>query len=172
MTEAARRADWRFLLPDPELSQVAYLPPHDAELVSALESCGAGVDLCQEAAAHPGHELVVITAGRPASVAHARGLLRSGGWVYAEVRGRSARAWQRELRRCGFDEIGAHWLWPSARSCREMVPLEPLALRHSLARRDPGARLRVRARLARLLTGTRVFRWALRDAAVIGRWCP
>jgi hypothetical protein len=49
------------------------------------------------------------------------------------------------------------------------VPLEPLALQHALARRDPGARLRIRARVAALLARTRVFRLALRDAAVVGR---
>ena len=172
MTEDARRADWRFLLPNPDVGRVAYLPPQDAELVSALELCGAGVDLCREPPGHTRHELVVITGGKPAAVARARGFLRAGGWLYAEVPGRSAPAWQRELRRCGFDEIGAHWLWPSASACREIVPLEVVALRHAMARRDPGARLRVRARLAGLLARTRLFRLVLRDAAVVARWSP
>lgn len=170
MMQDARRADWRFLLPDPELGSVAYLPPHDAELVSALEQCAATLDLSQLEPAR--HDVVVITAGHPRVVPRSRGALRSGGWLYAEVPGRHTRSWERELRRRGFDEIATHWLWPSARACREIVPLEPAALRHSLGRRDPGSRARVRARLARLLARTRFFRLALRDAAVVGRWSP
>ena len=169
--EATRRADWRFLLPDPDVARVAYLPPQDPELVSALELSGAVVDLRGGLVASENQELVVITTDRPPSVERATGLLRPGGWLYAEVPGWRTRVWERELRRCGFDEITAHWLWPSARSCSEIVPLEPAALRHSLARRDPGARLRVRVRTAVLLSGTPLFRLALRHAAVVGR-CP
>ena len=169
MTEEARRADWRFLLPDPELGGVAYLPPHDAELLRALESCGAGVDL--GAAAHAA-DVVVITGGGPATVAQGRELLRAGGWLYAEVPGWRTPAWERELRRCEFDEVAAHWLWPSAHTCREIVPLEPPALRHALQRRDPGARLRLRARAAGLLARTGLFRLALRHTAVIARCAP
>lgn len=171
-TLAARRADWRFLLPEPDLHRVAYLPPHDAELVKALELCGAAVDFCAEPLRPARHGLVVITAGPPSAVVRARGLLQPGGWLYAEVPGRQAADWERELRRRGFEDVSAHWLWPNQHACREMVPLEPVALRHALGRRDPGARLRVRARAAHSLAHTRAFRIALRRAAVIGRWSP
>jgi hypothetical protein len=169
MIEDGRRADWRFLLPDPHLGGVAYLPPHDGELVRALESCGATVDL--RGAAHE-VDVVVITDGGPAGVARGRELLRAGGWLYAEVPGWRTAAWERELRRFEFDEVAAHWLWPSARGCREIVPLEPLALRHALRRRDPGARLRLRARVAGLAARTRLFRLVLRHAAVVARCAP
>jgi hypothetical protein len=162
----ARRADWRFLLPDPQLGGVAYLPPHDTELVRALEACGASVDL--GGASHAA-EVVVITGGGPAGIARGRELLRAGGWLYAEVPGWRTPAWERALRRSDFDEVAAHWLWPSARGCREIVPLEPLALRHALQRRDPGARLRLRARVAGLVARTRLFRLALRHTAVVAR---
>jgi hypothetical protein len=164
VTEDGRRADWRFLLPDPDLGRVAYLPPHDPELVSALERCGAVVDGCGAGE----HEVVVMTGSR--AVERASGLLRAGGWLYAEAPGWRTGAWKRRLRRCGFDEVTAYWLWPSASGCREIVPLEPTALHHALARRDPGARFRIRARLAGLVARTRLFRLALRDAAVVGRW--
>ena len=170
MTDDARRADWRFLLPDPDLGRVAYLPPHDAELVRALELCGADVELGDSEPNR--HDVVAITAGHPRVVAPARAVLRAGGWLYAEVPGWRTRAWERELRRYSFVEVASHWLWPSARACREIVPLEAPALRHALARRDPGARMRVRARVAGLLARTRLFRLALRDTAVVGRWSP
>src|ERR1051325_10701501 len=169
MTEDARRADWRFLLPDPQLGGVAYLPPHDSDLVTALELCGAAIDLGGRG--DPA-DVVVITGGGPARVARGRELLRPGGWLYAEVPGWRTRAWERQWRRSKFDEVAAHWLWPSARRCREIVPLEPLALRLALQRRDPGARLRLRARVAGLAARTRLFRFALRHTAVVGRCAP
>jgi hypothetical protein len=168
--EATHRADWRFLLPDPDVARVAYLPPQDAELVSALELSGAVVDLGGASVESEKHELVVITAGRPSCVECAPRLLRAGGWLYAEVPGWRTHVWESELCRCGFDEIAAHWLWPSAHDFREIVPLEPAALRQALARRDPGARVRARARTAGLLAGTPLFRLAVRRAAVVGRW--
>jgi hypothetical protein len=171
-TVGARRADWRFLLPDPDLRSVAYLPPHDPELVKALELCGAAIDYCAEPLRPARHGLVVITAGPPSAVVRARGILLPGGWLYAEVPGRQTADWERELRSRGFEDVAAHWLWPSERACREMVPLEPGAIRHALGRRDPGARLRVRARAAQSLAHTRAFKIALRRAAVIGRWSP
>jgi hypothetical protein len=168
----AGRADWRFLLPDPELGRVTYLAPHDPELVAALELSASALDLYGAPAASGGHEVVVITGRSPTAVAIARALLDTGGWLYAEVPGARARAWERELRRNGFAEIAAYWLWPSARSFREIVPLESSALQHALGRRDPGARLRIRARAAELLVRTGLFRLVVRRAAVIGQWSP
>jgi hypothetical protein len=165
-----RRADWRFLLPEPSLGVVAYLAPHERALSQALRLVSRRVDLLAAPATRATHDLVVLTAGRPGSVRGARRLLRPGGWLYAEVPGPAVRAWIRMLRRSGFDEVTAHWLWPTARSCREIVPLEREALHLALARRDPGARLAVRVRAARLLVRAGAFPLAIRRAAVVGRW--
>jgi hypothetical protein len=165
-----RRADWRFLLPDPDLGRVAYLAPHDAELTAALTLVSASLDLLDTPLATGSHDAVVVTGGRPGRAGDARALLRRGGWLYAEVPGPRARAWTRALRKAGFAEVAAHWLWPDARGCREIVPLEPQMLRHALGRRDPGARLSVRARAAGLLVTAGVLQLAMRRAAVIGRW--
>jgi hypothetical protein len=167
-----RRADWRFLLPNPGLGRVAYLAPHDAELVAALELVSRSVELLEAPAEPRGCELVVLTARPPDAAITARRLLRPDGWLYAEVPGYGVRGWERELLAIGFDEVAAYWLSPDEHKCREVVPLEPNALRHSLGRRDPGARLRVRVRLACLLASSGAFRLAARRAAVIGRWRP
>jgi hypothetical protein len=163
----ARRADWRFLLPEPELGAVAYLPPHDPELARALRLVSARVDLDGDCG--PGHAVVVLTGARRGAIPVARELLGRGGWLYAEVPGRAVRAWRRALRAAGFDQVAGHWLWPDAGGCREIVPLERRALRHSLARRDPGAVLRLRARLAGALVFVGAFPLAVRRAAVVGR---
>jgi hypothetical protein len=165
---SARRAAWRFLLPDPELGRVAYLAPHEPELVAALTLVSRGVDLLDSPASDPTHDLVVITGGDPRTAGAARALLRPGGWLYAEMPGRAAGAWARELREAGFDEVGAYWLWPDEHTSLEIVPLEREAVRHALERRDPGARFRLRARAARLLVELGLLNVAVRCAAVIG----
>jgi hypothetical protein len=167
MRANARRADWRFLLPEPELGAVAYLPPHDPELAGALKLVSARVDL--DAGGGPDHAVVVLTGARRGAIPVACELLGRGGWLYAEVPGRAVRAWRRALRAAGFDEVAGHWLWPDAVGCREIVPLERRALRHALGRRDPGALLRLRARLAAALVVTGAFPLAVRRAAVVGR---
>jgi hypothetical protein len=166
MPADARRADWRFLLPEPELGAVAYLPPHDPELAAALRLVSARVDLDGGGA---DHAVVVLTGAQRGAIPAARALLERGGWLYAEVPGRAVRAWRRALRGAGFDEVAGHWLWPDPRGCREIVPLERRALRHALGRRDPGAVLRVRVRLARVLVAVGAFPLAVRRAAVVGR---
>ncbi len=165
----ARRADWRFLLPEPGLGRVACLPPHEPELIDALVAVGAEVDRLEALAPVAEHDVAVLCGGPRRGVAAARAQLRPGGWLYAEVPGRAAPGWSRALRAGGFEEVSAHWLWPDARACREMVELERGALLHALGRRDPGARLRARATAAGLLVRLGLFRLAIRRAAVIGR---
>lgn len=169
---AVRRADWRFLLPDPSPSRVACLGPRDEALEAALELTGAVVDRAGVPNAGENHQLVVVTSRRPAAVSEACRMLRPGGWLYAETPGFRVRRWERALRAAGLDEVAAHWLWPDQHSCREIVPLEAFALRRALGRRDPGAALRLRARAAGLLVRSGLFRFVVRRAAVIGRRPP
>jgi hypothetical protein len=165
----ARRADWRFLLPNPSPARVACLGPRDRALEAALELTGAVVDRPGEAAAGDGHELVVVTSRRSADARAACRMLRPGGWLYAEMPGFRVRQWERALRCAGLDEIAAHWLWPDEHSCREIVPLDAASLQHALDRRDPGAALRLRARTAGILVRSGLFRLVVRRAAVTGR---
>lgn len=164
----ARRAAWRFLLPDPELGRVAYLAPHEPELVAALRLVSRGVHLLDGPASDRTYDVVVVTGGDPRTAGAAQALLRPGGWFYAETPGRAAAAWTRALRQAGFVEVGAYWLWPDEHTCLEIVPLEREAVRHALGRRDPGARFRLRAKAARLLVELGILNVAVRRAAVIG----
>src|SRR5919201_1798707 len=63
-----RRADWRFLLPNPGIGRVAYLAPHDAELVAALNLVSTSVELLDAPAEPRGCELVVLTAAGASSL--------------------------------------------------------------------------------------------------------
>jgi hypothetical protein len=164
------RADWRFLLPDRALGRVAYPAPHDVALTQGLRAAGAVVDLlAAPAAPSRSYDLVVVTGAGRAAPARWRALLAPGGWLYVETPGLRSGACARALLRSGFDEVERFWLWPRAGACREIVPLQRAALRHALGRRDPGARLRLRARAAGVLAYSGLFSLAVHDAAVIGR---
>ena len=172
LVATVRRADWRFLLPEPTLRRVAYVAPHEPAMTAALQVLSDDVSLVATPpiAGDAGpFDVAVITSGAPRSVGTARALLRDDGWLYAEMAGPAVGTWSRALRRGGFDEVEQFWLWPDAPTCREIVPLSRPALRASLGRRDPGARLRLRSRLAELLAASGLFRLAMRRAAVIGR---
>jgi hypothetical protein len=165
---ALRRADWRFLLPEPELGRVAYPAPRDATLVEALREVSDGVDgapLTQLA----GYDVVVITGGGRHAVEDAAATAPAGAWLVVELGGPAALSAAGRLRRQGLEHVAAHWLWPDAERCREIVPLRPTALRMALDRRDPGARLRLRVRVARALARTPLFALAVKRAVVIAR---
>ena len=166
--QAIRRADWRFLLPDPDLGRVAYPAPRDPGLFEALRQVSVSVDR-SPLSELDGHDVVVVTGGgRRGGVSAAR-QTPPGAWLVIEVRGREARSVAAGLRRRGFTDVEAHWLWPDAERCREIVPLRPVAVRHALARRDPGGRVRPRVRLAQLLARTPLFDLAVERAVVVAK---
>jgi hypothetical protein len=163
-----RRADFRFLLPDPALGRVAYPAPRDPELTAALERVSACVERAP-AEDLSGYDLIVLTGGGRTAIEAAADAAPAGAWLYVELTGQAAAALARRLRRRGFEDVKAYWLWPDATRCKEIVPLEPTSLRHALGRRDPGARLRLRAALASTLVRTGLFRFAASSAAVVAR---
>jgi hypothetical protein len=167
-----RRVDWRFLLPDPVLGHVGLAGTADPELSRALAQVAASV--APLAAVGPGasacYDVVVVRAAAARDVAGTLSSVRPSGWLYIETSGRAARACARELRSAGFGEVELHWLWPTAERCKEIVPLGNAgALRAALARRDPGHRLRLRARAASLLAASGALRFVLSAVAVVGR---
>src|SRR4051794_29945093 len=171
MLHAVRRADWRFLLPDPQLDDVAYVAPHDPALSAALGRVARSVALLDASDDARGAHDVVVATGAPVGAAPAlAALTRPGGWVYVETTGRASARWARALGREGLEELDVIWLWPSAVAPREMVQLhDAAAARHAFGRRDPGARLRVRAWLARALLAARALPLVVPAAAVVGR---
>jgi hypothetical protein len=80
---AVRRADWRFLLPDPVLGRVAYVGPHEPALIRALSALSDALELRPV----PGtlHDVVVITRPTERRQLAAADLVAPGGWLYLET---------------------------------------------------------------------------------------
>ncbi|QEC49144.1 hypothetical protein FSW04_17210 [Baekduia soli] len=162
-----RRVDWRFLLPDPDLGRVAYPAPRQPELLAALREVSTVVERAP-ATELEGFDVVVLTGTRH-EMAEAIEHAPAGAWIVAEAGGRAAVGLAARLRRRGFEDVAAHWMWPDVQRCREIVPMRSQALRHALDRRDPGAALRLRVRLARTLARTPLFALVVDHAVVVAR---
>jgi hypothetical protein len=104
LLQVSRRLDWRFLLPDPHLGQIAYLGPPTGTLFSALmhfavrvdalapplstppRNSGAGPLLSDPALAHSSLYDIVVATDPTVSVLHrAATLVRPGGALYLEL---------------------------------------------------------------------------------------
>jgi hypothetical protein len=171
LLHAVRRADWRFLLPDGRLDQVAYAAPPEPVLVRALELVAGQLRLTEaDGLEAGGADVVVATGAAPQAAARLAAGVRPGGWLYAEVRGVASARWAAALRAAGLEEVDVVWLWPDATRAKEMVALSDAhAVRHALGRRDPGARLRPRAWLARALLATGLLPIVVPSVAIVGR---
>jgi len=176
--EAARRLDWRFLLPEPNLGSVLYYGPAHAPLVEALRAFSRQVTLFD-----PAHQRGPLTAHFDLIVARTPNfealqnifqLLRPGGNLYIEaIRAwgfrrrsspsghtvrksgrvlRSARNYAAACRELGFAEVVPHWHWPDLENCLEIVPLEDsAAIDCALARRNRSWTAQVRRALVEQL---------------------
>ncbi|MCW3049053.1 MAG: hypothetical protein JWO74_3337 [Solirubrobacterales bacterium] len=165
---AVRRADWRFLLPDPALGRVAYVGPHQPALVRALSALSDHLELRPP----PGtlHDVVVVTRPTGSRQLAAGKLVAPGGWVYLETTGLRAGGAIAQLRGSGLVELAAWWLWPEASACLQMIPLaNPAALGAALGRRQPGSPPGPRAWAAQALARCGALRPLLASVALVGR---
>ena len=165
LLQAARRADWRFLLPDPELGSVGYLGRADTELERSCSLLARSFGRVGSG----GEAFDVVVAAHPSRVelSAADAALRPRGWLYAELRRLRLRGAVEALGELGFEEIAVHWHRPSFAACEEIVPLERSAVRSVLERRS--ARSPRKALLGRALLRAGAFRWAIPCASVVGR---
>jgi hypothetical protein len=174
LLQASRRVDWRFLLPDPNLGQVAYLGPARGALLDSLRLFSASLAI-GVAAGEGGaqYDLVVTSAPSLDGLRRAAELVRPGGFLYVEAYGplyrrrlrRGPSRWPRfaadyvaAVERLGLVEAVAHWHWPNFEACAEIVPLaDPDALLLALARRRSGAGARLKSLFGRLLLRSGLF---------------
>lgn len=150
--QIARRIDWRFLLPNPHLGQVAYMGQPRQTLLTALGYFSESLRLfslpdqtthCQHSDAN--FELVVLRSLSMTAVEKAHALLIAGGYLYWEIdrmsrfaplgrflrradrKALGARPLVRDPRACleqlGFCDIRIYWHRPNFETCREIIPL-------------------------------------------------
>jgi hypothetical protein len=177
---AARRLDWRFLLPDPTLERVAYLGPAGSALAEALELLAAPTaGAAPGAAVRPSFDRVVVGDATGERIADGVRFLAPGGWLYAELR--SAGALRRLLDSgpvacvaaagaAGLESVALHWHWPDFERCLEIAPLDDAAtLRRACARRRADRAARLKARLLAGVAGNAIFQRLVPCVSLIGR---
>jgi hypothetical protein len=154
--DLSRRADWRFLLPRPELGNVGCSDRAGPDLVAACAEFAASVSPLGEERLRE-LDVVVLVDPAGAEVSEAARALRAGGWLYAELRPRLRPSRLRAPGRCvaalrelGFAEIEINVHWPSFETCVEIFsPHDPAPARAWLGRRG-GRHRRVQTSLLRL----------------------
>ncbi len=144
-----RRLDWRFLLADPNLKEVAYIGPDDKSLVDSLRyfsdvftrfDCSESDALRKRGGSF---DLVVSRAGGEV-LETAYMLLRAGGSVYWELERTTIgatllggkkkvngsenrghfRKYVRQMQEAGFQDVRAYWHRPDFERCLDIVPLD------------------------------------------------
>lgn len=192
LLQASRRLDWRFLLPDPSLRQVAYSGPGRGTLLDSLRLFSESLTLLDPAVADGAqaqYDLVVASAPAYPALARAAAAVRPGGFLYVEVyrpfrllrrRARGAAAGTPQLRdaadyvavieRQGFGEVAAYWHWPNFENCAEIVPLDDrAAVLLAFARRRSGAAARLKSAFGRGLVRSGLLAWAVPCFSIVGR---
>jgi hypothetical protein len=149
--QLSRRLDWRFLLPDPRLRQLAYLGPEKGSLLQALQYFSdpsliiSWSDLSDyRPEVHSGFDLVIMHTPEPASLDKTHSIIRDGGYLYWEIeRTNLNQPWHLQhfkdyvtpLASLGFDDIRVSWHRPDFDSCLEIIPLDKkVALRYVFTR--------------------------------------
>jgi len=185
MLQAARRVDWRFLLPCPDLKDVLYVGQEKGPLVESLRLFSASLTITRDAPALDGtaqrYDVVVARQPSRAVLGRVVGKLAPGGWLYVEARRRltlsrrdrplrHAPDYVAALKRLGLKEVEAHWHWPNLEASLEIVPLadRPAVLR-SLARRNGGKLAKLKAMLGHGLLRIGLFARLVPHFSVIGR---
>jgi hypothetical protein len=180
--QASRRIDWRFLLPTPDLGQVACIGVTDPDLLESLELFSAALevaDATREDERDASYDVIVLRNPRRETIEVGCRLLRPGGWLYVEVENsnssrapgapRSVRGCARELRRFGLVDVSTYVHWPDFASCRAIVPLDEVtAVRHGLARGSTSGGWLL-TRLAPVLAATRQLGLFVPCASAIAR---
>lgn len=197
LVEASRRIDWRFLLPDPFLGDVACVAPLTDALAKSLQLFCASLTLLsvdQADGDRPDGLFDVVVACDPSSdaVRQLATLVKPGGFLYLEARGltsllrlrqqpdrpgrfRGSRMWRptlytNMLQRLDFIELQTHWHWPDFESCKMMIPLDnSAAIRHALDRGGRGLKARLRRGMGRILHWSGLLTWTVPCFSVLAR---
>ena len=179
--QLVRRLDWRFLLPNPVLGDVAYIGSMGGTLPSALQQFSELLTIVQPSELPgPGvklgcsYETVVLRSSAVGAVRKAKPLLMTGGYLYWEVERVSGldhvRRYTKAVERLGFDDIQVTWHRPDFESCLELIPLsDSRALRFAFARRHESTTKRLKFAAGRLLMTTGLLARVVPCFSIIAR---
>ena len=192
LLQLSRRVDWRFLLPDPNLGQVACVGSLKGTLVQSLRQFSTSLtvfEACPECAdLRAEYDLVVAKDPTCELLQWAAKITKPDGFLYMEIHRRvrppvciqwisKSKAPQfNHVQDCvaaiellGFTNVQAHWHWPNFESCAELVPIQHnMAIRYSLSRRHGGAMPRLKASLARCMVRVGLFEHLIPCYSVLG----
>lgn len=98
IVQLSRRIDWRFLLPQPELREVAFIGSFEDELIEALQHFSGSLKIFSSAAGGGSSkengklfDVAVVNSASPRAVRWAYGMLKPGAYLYWEIkRGKSS----------------------------------------------------------------------------------
>lgn len=178
-----RRLDWRFLLPDPMLGDVAYIGRTDTTLFAALREFAGSIavidarDLSRRERGRS-HDLLVLAAPTIGVLSASSEFVRRAGHLYAEIPrwpGSVRRmvphhpaSYAAALRAVQFTEVSLYWHWRDFDACTAIVPLdEPDAFVHWTAKHAIGTP--VAATIARQLLRAGIVGWAVPSLSVVAR---
>jgi hypothetical protein len=182
---AARRADWRYVLPRHGLRRIAVIVPPDAEpdqeLLTALADGATDVRITRtselRAAETHDRDLLVLPHADASTIRWAAAAAGEECLLYAELRRRPSiplrgtRAIEADLRRHGFEPLAVHWHRPDHEHCQEIVPLgSRRAVIAALRRGSRGRRAALASALGILLVRMHVFDRVAWPVSVTARW--
>ncbi|QNE16226.1 hypothetical protein [Pseudarthrobacter sp. NBSH8] len=175
-----RRLDWRFLLPDLQVSSVGYGGTTSPELKSALHLIDPAAAAVAPGRADQGSTYGVVLLSNPdlMDFKAAADAVKPGGWMCVEVRRslfrrsgpRTLKGWKHALIRSGYQDVSAYWNAPSLDRTARIVPVDSAAaIRNTLSLHKDvrfGAAKALAARLALML---HLFDLAIPEGTVTGR---
>ena len=152
--QLARRVDWRFLLPKPDLPDTAYVGRSNIALLESLKVFSASLQvLSNDRIQLQRFSLVVAHTPTATELQQSFQAVKPGGHIYVEVcretQSRNAAKerigqpndFSRAFRRQGLLDVQLHWHWPDFDACCELVPcMDQKALVCALRRRGTGFR--------------------------------
>jgi hypothetical protein len=161
--QLSRRLDWRFLLGNTRLGNVAYIGREKPFLVAGLEKFSDRLTIISPKmleAVPATFDLAVVTSTAGSNFEYASRILKHGGSVYVEAGSTGVKAKLAGLRgdrtallAAGFQDVRAHWQRPNFEACREIVPLnDPMTLDYVLSRQHADLAGKVKATAARFAT--------------------
>jgi hypothetical protein len=182
---AARRVDWRYLLPEYDFRRIAVVTPAqtdpDPKLLAALREDATDVRIIvangPQAAETHDRDLVVLSHANATTIRWAAAAADADCILYAELRRRpwvpfrATQAIRGTLRRVGFEPLAVHWHRPDHDQCEQIVPLRsPKAVIAALRRKSRGRVGAVRSSIGILLVRLHLFDRVAWPVSVTARW--